>query len=104
MGTLEPFQAAAELSGRGEPFVLATVVDSGGSSPQKPGARLLMRSDGSIVGTVGGGAIEKRVLEEASRLLPSPDGTTFLLQVHLTFELGMCCGGRMSVFVEKHGD
>ncbi len=47
----------AELSREGRAFVLATVVDTQGSTPQKPGSRLVVLEDGALKGTVGGGAI-----------------------------------------------
>ena len=78
--------------------VLATVTDTRGFTPRKPGAHLLVAEDGTCVGTVGGGAIEQQVREQAAALLAS--GGSVLLKHHLTQELGMCCGGEMSVFLE----
>jgi xanthine dehydrogenase accessory factor len=77
---------------------LATVVRTSGSTPQRPGARLLLREDGSTLGTVGGGAIEHAVLESLQRALASQT-SEFLLR-DLAHDLGMCCGGRMEIFVE----
>jgi xanthine dehydrogenase accessory factor len=79
-------------------FVLATVVASRGFTPRKPGAHMLIDANGETIGTVGGGAIEHRVLEEARRVLA--EGGTGMLRKHLTQELGMCCGGEMTVFLE----
>ncbi|MCB9611755.1 MAG: XdhC family protein [Sandaracinus sp.] len=81
--------------GRG---ALATVVRTSGSAPQVPGARLLLRDDGSFVGTVGGGAIEESVLAELRTCLV--DGKPRTIRRDLGGDLGMCCGGRMEVFVE----
>src|SRR5581483_3630243 len=81
--------------GRG---ALATVVRTSGSVPQPAGARLLLRPDDTTVGTVGGGAVEQAVLEalrEARRT-----GQAQLLARDLGYDLGMCCGGRMEIFVE----
>lgn len=77
---------------------LATVVRVSGSTPQRPGARLLLKPDGSTLGTVGGGAIEAQVLEALARVKAS--GQNESLVRDLGHELGMCCGGRMEVFVE----
>jgi xanthine dehydrogenase accessory factor len=77
---------------------LATVIRTGGSTPQTPGARLLLRADGSTVGTVGGGAIERAVLGALATCLG--DGRPRTLSWELAQDLGMCCGGRMEVFVE----
>ena len=49
----EVFEDAVDKLGNGEPVVLATVIRTKGSTPQKPGAKLLVRQDGSGVGTLG---------------------------------------------------
>jgi xanthine dehydrogenase accessory factor len=79
-------------------FVLATVTATRGFTPRKAGAHMLIAERGESVGTVGGGAIEHRVREEAERLLG--EGGTGELRHHLTRDLGMCCGGEMSIFLE----
>jgi len=83
----------------GERGALATVVRATGSTPQRPGARLLYRADGTCVGTVGGGAIERAVIEALRLCLES--GKSEVLVRDLGRDLGMCCGGRMEVFVER---
>ncbi len=95
------FRDLQQLIDEGHPFVLCTVIASHGSTPQKPGSKLVVKADGSLVGTVGGGAIEKQIVDAALALLQSST-TTSTLDTHLTHELGMCCGGRMTVFLEKH--
>jgi xanthine dehydrogenase accessory factor len=80
-------------------FALLTVIESRGFTPAKAGARMLLGSQGSTVGTIGGGAIEHAALAEAGRLM-GVDGATSVFRRHLTQELGMCCGGEMSVFIE----
>lgn len=77
---------------------LATVVQTRGSVPQQPGARLLWRQEGPPLGTVGGGAIEALVLEQLEEVFRL--GTPRLLRTDLTRDLGMCCGGRMEIFLE----
>jgi xanthine dehydrogenase accessory factor len=77
---------------------LATVVRVSGSAPQRVGARLLLRQDGTTLGTVGGGAIERVVLDELKKMLEREQGE--LLVRDLAHDLGMCCGGRMEIFVE----
>ncbi len=79
-------------------FVLATVIETRGFTPRKGGARMLIASDGETWGTIGGGAIEREVLDRARVLLAGETST--LVKRHLTQELGMCCGGEMSVFLE----
>ena len=94
----EVAEALVELLKGGGRGALATVVRTAGSTPQEAGARLLLRPDGSMVGTVGGGAIEHAVIEalrDAQRT-----GTPQLLARDLGYDLGMCCGGRMEIFIE----
>jgi len=81
--------------------VLATVVQVTGSAPQVPGAKLVVLADGRAAGTVGGGAFERRVLEEARAALDPAADATRLLTLNLTRDLGMCCGGEMKVFLER---
>lgn len=94
----EILQAQLELLERGQRGALATVVRVSGSTPQQVGARLLLRQDGTKLGTVGGGAIESVVVEALERALAH--GTGELLVRDLSHDLGMCCGGRMEVLVE----
>jgi len=91
-------QALLELLTSRQRGALATVVRASGSTPQGPGARLLLREDGSTLGTVGGGAIEHTVVEALRRTLVSRQPE--LLIRDLAHDLGMCCGGRMEIFVE----
>jgi xanthine dehydrogenase accessory factor len=81
--------------------VLATVVEVTGSAPQVPGAKLLLLADGRAAGTVGGGAFERRVLEEAQSLAGADGTASRLVTLNLTRDLGMCCGGEMRVFLER---
>ncbi|MBX7194976.1 MAG: XdhC/CoxI family protein [Sandaracinaceae bacterium] len=97
--SLEVQRALLALLERGGTGALATVVKAAGSTPQVEGARLLRRDDGSCVGTVGGGGVEHAVIEllEAVRR----DGRARVVALDLARDLGMCCGGRMEVFVER---
>jgi xanthine dehydrogenase accessory factor len=100
---VELFSDIAKLVEEGRPFVLATVIDSAGSTPQKPGSKMVVLDSGETRGTVGGGAIEQQIIEAARALLADGTQTSKLIETHLTHDLGMCCGGRMRVFLEKHG-
>jgi len=99
---MDLYAEIAALAAEGRPFVLATVIESAGSTPQKPGSKMVVLGDGSLRGTVGGGAIEHQIIQAALALLEAPEQTR-VIETHLTHELGMCCGGRMKVFLEKHG-
>jgi xanthine dehydrogenase accessory factor len=91
----------AQLIAEGRSFVLATVIDSGGSTPQKPGAKMVVLADGSVRGTVGGGAIEYQIVQASLEILRTATATR-VIETHLTHDLGMCCGGKMKVFLEKN--
>src|SRR5262245_1448653 len=95
------YTALAQVRDARVPAVLATVVDAVGSTPQEAGAKLLLTGDGQQAGTIGGGAIEARGLDEAKTILADDTAKTRLLEVNLTTELGMCCGGTMSLFLER---
>ena len=81
------------------PFVLATVIENGGSTPRLNGASLVCDGQ-TFAGTIGGGAVEKKVLSECIRLLDS-DERTKSISVHLVRDLAMCCGGNMTIFLNK---
>ena len=80
-------------------YVIATVTDAGGSTPRLAGTRLIYCGD-YFGGTIGGGAIELLVLQRADALLGS-EHRTDTVDVHLVRDLGMCCGGKMTVFLNK---
>lgn len=89
----------ARWRAEGRRFVLLTVVESRGFTPQKPGGRMLLGERGETAGTIGGGAIEHDCLREAREMLAGGGGTRTLRR-QLTTELGMCCGGEMVVHLE----
>ena len=109
----ELFQEAARRSAAREPFVICTVTGTVRSAPRDAGAKMLVGPDGGIRGTVGGGPLEAVVIEEAVRLLQEPGGGSRERRFALTTtgdaaepidapsgELGMKCGGEVSVFLD----
>jgi xanthine dehydrogenase accessory factor len=90
--------AIVHAAAAGERVALATVIGVNGSAPRSAGARMVVWPDGRIAGTVGGGNFEARVIEAALEALR--EGTPRRFQVHLTRDLGMCCGGAMEVYIE----
>jgi xanthine dehydrogenase accessory factor len=80
-----------------EAVVLCTVVNTSGSTPLKAGAKMLVWINRKIYGTIGGGNIEKKVMEEAVLLYES--GLPKLMEYALLKEQ-MCCGGTMQIFME----
>lgn len=95
------YQALAELQEKSEPAVLCTVVRSQGSTPRRTGSKMLIFSDGSTAGTIGGGELENRVVEAGLRSLI--DGKPRLLEYDMSDpakgDPGVC-GGHMEVFVD----
>ena len=99
---LKVLEEAARLERNGEPGVLATLVEADGSTPRHGVARMVVRTDGTVVGTIGGGAVEhemvRRALEEVL-----PTGQAVLAETALG-ALGMICGGQVRVLLEPLGD
>ncbi len=95
------YQALAEIEKNHESAALCTVVKSEGSTPRHVGSKMLVFSDGHFVGTVGGGDLEHRVLDEAWMALS--DGKARLLSYTMSDpsrgDPGVC-GGQVEVFVE----
>lgn len=88
---------AAELKREGVAFCLATVVKSEGSTPRQIGAKMIVTADASF-GTVGGGALEHKVIEDARALMIRR--ISECKSYPLGPMLGQCCGGSMDVFIE----
>ena len=99
----EVFKEAEHLLKAGEPIVVATVIDTKGSTPQKPGAKLLVRKDGSGVGTLGGGCVEGDIWFAASELMRRGGGAQYRdyhLNEDLAAEDGLVCGGTMYFLID----
>jgi xanthine dehydrogenase accessory factor/LAO/AO transport system kinase len=87
----------------GKRVAVATVVTTWGSSPRPVGAKLAVEEGGAFVGSVSGGCIEGAVVTEA--LATIADGEPRLLDFGVTneqaWEVGLACGGKVQVFVER---
>ena len=91
------YRTCAELLESGASLVMVTVLKASEGSPGKPGFKLLYAQDGRLFGTVGGGALELRAVEEAGRVLETR--TNLILTLNLA-QLGMVCGGEVSLVFE----
>lgn len=95
------FQALAELEAQNGAGALCLVIRSKGSTPRHTGSKMLVYPNGSIVGTVGGGELENRVIAEARQAIL--DGRSRVLEYDLSDpargDPGVC-GGQVEVFVE----
>ena len=96
---IEVFKELVRRRAQGEPVALCTVVRTAGSTPRKSAARMLGGA-ADQVGTIGGGRVEKEVLDAGRGLLQKGAAEPQLYRYHLTRQLAMCCGGEMEVFVE----
>jgi xanthine dehydrogenase accessory factor len=100
----EVYRRIAELAEAGSEFAVATVVATGGSSPREAGAKMLILPGSETIGSVGGGRLEKLVLDDAAAALA--DGASVVKHYTLEAEheggIGMVCGGDVDVFIEVH--
>jgi xanthine dehydrogenase accessory factor len=99
-GAADVLSAAAACARRGVRGALATVCSRQGSTPSTPGQKLFAAADGTCIGTVGGGAVEREVLASLQAMLASEDAHHEMRAFALAQDLGMCCGGRVEVFLE----
>jgi xanthine dehydrogenase accessory factor len=103
----EVIQEAINVLENGQPCVLATVVRTKGSTPQKSGAMLLVREDGSGVGTLGGGCVEGDIWFAAREILRNHGGPEFkdyYLNEDIAARDGLVCGGTMYFYLEPLWD
>ena len=90
------------LRREGRKCALATIVNARGSIPSYESAKILVREDGSIAGTVGGGCVEAQVLTAAREVIETgkPKCLSFELTQDAAHESGLICGGEVEIFVE----
>lgn len=87
-----------QLKEQGKTFVLCIITEAKGSTPRKEGAKMIVFDDGTISGTVGGGSIEKQVIDDALQVLRN--GKPFKKNFQLEEDLQMHCGGSVEVYFE----
>lgn len=97
---------AATWAAEGRPVAIATVVETWGSSPRPAGSRMAISGDGRMAGSVSGGCIEGAVADAALQTLASgaPSLLSFGVSNERAWEVGLACGGKVSVFVERLGE
>jgi xanthine dehydrogenase accessory factor len=95
------YEAILAAQKAGQPVVLATIIRERGSVPRHAGSKMLVYPDGRILGTIGGGEVEARIIAEALELLPngSPRVVEYKLVDPATGDPGVC-GGEMEFFLE----
>ena len=99
---MDIYEQIVELRRQGRRGAVATIVNVRGSIPSFKTAKMLVRDDGSIVGTIGGGCVEADVWQAAREVMESekPRTLKFDLNQDPKFDTGLVCGGTLEVFVE----
>jgi xanthine dehydrogenase accessory factor len=99
---MDLYQEIVKLRQQGRRGAVATIVNVRGSIPSFETAKMLVRDDGSICGTIGGGCVEAEVWQAAREVMESekPRTLTFNLNQDPKYETGLVCGGTLDIFVE----
>ena len=99
-----PIVGLSEAIKNKQPAVLATVVEVKGASPAKVGAQIILLTDGTTAGTVGGGKLEATILADAQIALRegAPRLTHYRLTEEGTEAIGVLCGGEVRVFIQPY--
>ena len=103
MDTEDVLTTAATWRSAGERVAIATVVDTWNSSPRPRGSRMAISEAGRMAGSVSGGCIEGAVVDAAGMTLDSgaPQVLEFGVTNERAWEVGLTCGGRLTVFLER---
>lgn len=99
---MDIYEQIVQLRQQGRRGAVATIVNVRGSIPSFKTAKMLVRDDGSIVGTIGGGCVEAEVWQAAREVMESekPRTLSFDLNQDPKYDTGLVCGGTLEVFVE----
>ena len=99
---MDIYEEVVRLRRLGQKCALATIVQVNGSIPSYESAKLLVREDGSMLGTIGGGCVEAEVWNAAREVIQTerPRTMDFSLGQDAAYDNGLICGGQLSVFVE----
>ncbi len=86
---------------RGSTFAIATIAKTAGSSPRKIGAKMVITSSDDFFGTIGGGIVEKEVIEQAKICIKTNESGSY--NFDLAEKAGQVCGGKVDVLIEVVG-
>ena len=99
---MDVYEELVQLRRSGEKCAVATIVEVAGSIPSFQSAKMLIRQDGTMVGTIGGGCTEAEVWQAAQDVIETEKPR--MLQFHLgqdaAYDNGLICGGQLNVYVE----
>ena len=95
--------AAEKWRGDGRGVAIATVVETWGSAPRPVGSHLAIDQEGNFLGSVSGGCVEGAVVEEALDVIETgrPKTLEFGVADETAWRVGLSCGGRIKVYVER---
>ncbi len=101
----DPLMIAERWMGEGREVAIATVVETWGSAPRPTGSHLVIDGDGNFHGSVSGGCVEGAVVSEAAEIIREgePRMLEFGVAGETAWEVGLSCGGRIRVYVERLG-
>src|SRR5271168_1936548 len=99
---MDLFEEIVKMRRAGQRGALATIVHTNGSIPSYESSRMLVREDGAIVGTIGGGCVEADVWAAAREVMEkeTPRKMVFNLNHDAGYDSGLICGGTLEIFVE----
>ncbi|MDB5550174.1 MAG: XdhC/CoxI family protein [Rhizobium sp.] len=99
----DPLDIAEAWRGQGRDVALATVIETWGSAPRPVGSHLVIDGEGNFEGSVSGGCVEGAVISEAIDVIASgaPKMLEFGVADETAWRVGLSCGGRIAVYVEK---
>jgi xanthine dehydrogenase accessory factor len=99
---MDIYEEIVKLRQEGRRGAIATIVNVRGSIPSFETAKMLVRDDGSIAGTIGGGCVEAEVWQAAREVMESekPRSLTFNLNQDPKYDTGLVCGGTLDIFIE----
>jgi xanthine dehydrogenase accessory factor len=99
---MDIYEEIVKLRQQGRRGAVATIVNVRGSIPSFETAKMLVRDDGSIAGTIGGGCVEAEVWQAAREVMESekPRSLTFNLNQDPKYDTGLVCGGTLDIFIE----
>src|SRR5580698_3125464 len=99
---MDIYEEVVRLRRLGQKCAMATIVQVNGSIPSYESAKMLVREDGSMLGTIGGGCVEAEVWNAAREVIDTekPRHLTFSLGQDAAYDNGLICGGQLNIFVE----
>ena len=100
--TEDIMETARAWLAEGRRIAIATVIETWGSAPRPSGSQLVVDEDCHFLGSVSGGCVESAVISEALEVIKNsrPRTLEFGVSNEMAWEVGLACGGRISIFVE----